>query len=270
MYCAPNVDIENHYTCFTFEELKQIALAFNIYIQKNNICKDDICVPRKLINVNNKSKKRLWNSIYSRLKKICPYEYCWIDLKFIKKIRDQNLQEKIRYFTFKPKLSKHLKAWLSTSDINSVMQQYQQLYNSFKFLGALPSDFYKVTTVDYHQIKNYKKIGIVLNLDDHTQNGSHWVSFLIDNVSKTIEYFDSAGRPPNKNINLFIKKIVKLLPKYDIKINQLQHQFRNSECGVYSMYFLIQRLFGFTFEDITSNIIKDEQMSTFRNIGFIV
>ena len=192
MFCAPNVvNVEDHYTCFTFDELKQIALAFNIHIQKHKICdkSNNVCVPRKLIGIRNKTKKQLWTSIYKRLEKICPYESCWIDLDFIKSVDDEILRDKIRYFTFKPKMSKHINAWLSTSDINNVLQQYQELDHSFKFLGALPSDFYKVIKVDYSQIKNYKKIGVVLNLDDHTQKGSHWVSFLIDNTFFNLRLF---------------------------------------------------------------------------------
>jgi hypothetical protein len=270
MHCAPNINSQDHYTCFTLEELKEIALAFNIYIQSNKLCDRKTCVPRQTINIRNKTKKQIWKSIHNRLKKICPYESCWVDLKFIKKISDPNLEEKIRYFTFKPKMSKHSDAWLSTTDINSVLQQYQELDHSFKFLGALPADFYKVIKVDYSQIPHYKRIGVVFNLDNHDQNGSHWTSFLIDNVSKTIEYFDSAGRQPNKNINGFINKIKKRLPKYTVKINNIQHQLKNSECGVYAMYFIIQRLFGYTFEDIASNIINDPEMNKFRQNGFIV
>jgi hypothetical protein len=40
-YCSPNVNVTgigNHYTCFDHDELKEIALALNIYIQKNKLC----------------------------------------------------------------------------------------------------------------------------------------------------------------------------------------------------------------------------------------
>jgi Ulp1 family protease len=270
--CAPNIkiDVSKHYTCFDYNELKEIALAFNIYIQTNNICStsDNKCAQGKLIDTKQKDKQQLWKSIYRRLEPICKYEYCWLNFDFIYLIPDPYLREKIKFFTFKPKTTNEKFSWLTTKDINYVLQQYQELYPSFKFLGALPSDFYKVTRVNYNDIFKYKKIGIVFNLDNHTQQGSHWVGFLIDNENKTLEYFDSAGKVPNKNIRAFIKKIYKYCKKYTLHINNIKHQTQNSECGVYAIYFIIQRLKNNKFDEISQNIIRDDEMNKFRNIIF--
>lgn len=268
--CSPNIDIDSHYTCFTMDELIEIANAFNHYIKVNNICSDDNgCVPKKQINIKNKSKKQLWNSIYNRLNKICKYEWCWVDQKFIEKIPDTYLQEKLQYFTFKPKMNHNEYNWLSTSDINNVMQQYQEFDKSFKFLGALPCDFYKLTKVKYNDIPKYKKIGIIFNLDTHDKSGSHWVSFLIDNTKRTIEYFDSTGSSPNIHIKQFIKFLKReILHDYNYLQNKYVHQKKNSECGVYSIYYIIQRLLGNDFHSITSNIITDNQMNVFRRYIF--
>ena len=277
--CAPNINIADHYTCFEYDELKEIACAFNKYISKSKKCPNNqnikrinsnYCSVNKLIDIKNKNKKQLWYSIYKRLEPICKYEYCWIDLDLISNIDDISLREKILYFTFKPKMTPKIDSWLSTKDINDVLQQYQDNYN-FKFLGALPCDFYKITKINYNDIYNYKKIGIVFNLDDHTQKGSHWVALLIDNTLKTIEYYDSAGRRPNKNIKYFINKVYNFLKKNDnyiIKYNNKKHQFKNSECGVYAIHFLIKRMIGVTFENICKDKIPDEQMTLFRNYIF--
>jgi hypothetical protein len=283
-YCSPSVDIKDHYTCFEIDELKQIALAFNKYIEKNKVCpvikkhkankrlKVRSCNPQRLIRVDGVSKRDLWNSIYKRLRYICPYEYCWIDLDFLNEIDDENLREKLQYFTFKPKMTRTQNAWLSTQDINNVLQQYQDIDPSFKFLGALPSDFYKVTRVDYSQTFNYKRIGMIFNLDGYNQPGSHWVAFLIDNKSKTLEYYDSAARVPNKNIQTFIDTVYDYIKTkgYDYKrcYNKTKHQFENNECGVYSIYFILQRLIGFDFEHVTSKVVRDKQMNRFRQIIF--
>jgi hypothetical protein len=268
--CAPNISTRTHWTCFTLNELKEIANAFNIYIEHNKTCKKSICPNLNIIRLENKSKSQLWKSIYNRLKPICKYESCWIDLDFIKQIDDLNLREKIKYFTFKPKMTKHLNKWLNTKDINAVLQQYQEVHKSFKFLGALPSDFYKIIKVKWTDLYKYHTIGIIFNLDDHTQSGSHWVSFLIDNKIKTIEYYDSVGDNPNANIQEFINKISKLFKhKYNVKINTIKHQYGNSECGVYAMYYIVQRLSGNSFKTITSNIIKDNEIKKFRKHFFI-
>lgn len=262
--CAPNIVKEDSYTCFTLQELEEIALAFNIYIQTNNICNSDTCVPKRLIPIENMTKKELWNKINEALGVICGNEVCWIDQKFIKNIKDKYLRDKLLDFTFKPK-APGSDQWLSTSDINKVMEQFQEFDQSFKFLGALPCDFYLHTKVEYQKIKLYKKVGIVFNLDKHNQPGSHWVAFLIDNVSRSMEYFDSAGDKPNKCIKLFIDMLKKKwLMKYKYLVNKQIHQKQNSECGVYAMYFLIQRLLGNKFDDISNNIVRDKSMSMFR------
>jgi hypothetical protein len=274
--CAPNINIKEHYTCFEYSELKNIAQAFNTYILKNKKCplntftktrlNKNYCISQKPINIDNKTKRELWYSIYKRLEPICKYEYCWLDLDFISHIKDISLREKILYFTFKPKMTLKNDSWLSTNDINQVLQQYEDNYN-FKFLGAVPSDFYKITKINYNDMYLYNKIGLVFNLDDHTQNGSHWVALLIDNTLKTIEYYDSAGKYPNKNIQNFINKLYNFFKKtieYKIKYNTTQHQFKNTECGVYAIHFIIKRIIGVSFDIICTNKIPDEQMTIFR------
>ena len=272
MNCAPNVDVTSHYTCFEIEELREIALAFNLYIQKKKTLCDKqrkACAVRKLIDVKETDKRKLWESIYNRLNKICKYEYCWIDQAFVKNIRDTELREKIKYFTFKPKMTKTPKMWLSTKDINAVLQQYQELDSSFKFLGALPCDFYLHVKVRYGDIKKYKRVGIVFNLDTHDKRGSHWVAFMIDNTIKTIEYFDSVANPPNRYIRRFIKYLIEgILQGYTYLENKYLHQLEDSECGVYAIYFIVQRLLGKRFSSIASNRISDDHMNKFRSIIF--
>lgn len=266
--CAPNV--KYNFSCFEIGELEEIAKAFNKYIQKNNVCKNkNVCVPRKLIDIGSKSKKELWTSIYKRLNKICRYEYCWIDQEFINVIDDKDLREKIHYFTFKPKMTKDPFGWLSTEDINKVMSQYQELYESFYFVGALPCDFYDHTKMNYKEILKYKRVGIVFNLDTHDKSGSHWVAFLIDNDINTIEYFDSAAKSPNKHIKKFIAMVKeKTGKKYNYLQNDIVHQKKNGECGVYASYYIIQRLRGKTFYQIKNKVVNDAKMNVYRRTIF--
>lgn len=284
-YCAPNVNIVDHYTCFEYSELCEIAKSFNKFIEKHcnkvNKVNNSKCnfntVPIQIYECNDQDdngkeeikKRELWNDIYDRLKDVCKYEYCWIDYEFIKTIPDNELREKIKLFTFKPKMSMHIDNWLSTRDINNVLIQYEKLYDTFKFLGALPSDFYKIEKIDYSFIDSYNRIGIVFNLDPHSSSGSHWVAFLVDNKKRTLEYFDSVGNGPNKNIKMFIRKIKSMLDakgtKYKYHYNNIQHQYKNSECGVYAIYYIVQRLLGYSFREICKKVIGDDQMYEFRN-----
>jgi hypothetical protein len=53
-----------------------------------------------------------------------------------------------------------------------------------------------------------------------------------------------------------------------MKINNIRHQYKNSECGVYCIYFLTSLLEGKTFEEIIRNIVSDDKMNAKRNDFF--
>jgi len=59
-----------------------------------------------------------------------------------------------------------------------------------------------------------------------------------------------------------------LKKKTNLYFNDIRHQYKNSECGVYSMYFIIQFLLGKKFKDIIENIIFDDEMNNNRNIYY--
>jgi len=251
MSCAPNVLKKTDYSCFTYEELLQIAKALNITFEHKTL-----------------SHKELWLDIYEKLKNICDNEQCWSRSSFIEGIKDPIIRKKIKYFTFKPKMPETMSAWLSTKDINAILQQYELLTNSFLFLGAQPSDFYKLAKIDYNTLRRFKIIGLVLNLDSHYKAGSHWVALVIDNRIKSIEYFDSVGRNPNKNIQSYINVLKTQFPNYVVRVNKEKHQYKNSECGVYSVYYIVQRILGKTFEEITKHIVHDDVMNIYRKLIF--
>lgn len=258
--CAPNnVNVSSHWTCFSHSELISIATAFNEFYKTPK---------RNSINTE-LPKKQLWNEIYNRLGQVCKYESCWVDLKFINSIKNKTLREHIKYFVFKPKMSRHFDSWLGTEDINFVMSQYAAALPFFKFLGAQPSDIYKLIPFDLKEYKNdYRFVGVVFNHDKHTQSGSHWVALLVDNGNKTIEYFDSVGSKPPKLIDNFIKRTAKSMPGYKIMENKTVHQLENSECGVYSIFFIIRRVLGDSFKSLTQTAIHDSKMKEFRKYIF--
>ena len=122
-------------------------------------------------------------------------------------------------------------------------------------------------------VKEKKRIGIVFNTDPHDMPGEHWISMFIDLNDKTICFFDSTGDEPPQQITDLINKLVeqckdiKVLSPITI-INKKQHQFSGSECGIYSLFFIIQRLSGKSCNSIFNNIIKDEKMNANRKILF--
>jgi hypothetical protein len=264
-YCSPSkISHKSINTCYDSDDITAIATAFNKYIKTSTICKDDICISSQPIDLNI-GDEQLYKELTNRLSILCDKEFCWTDLHFIQEIKDKNLRDSILYFTFKPKGLPSKKTWFNSNNINEIMEQYQDMYtDTFTFLGALPSDFSKIAIVDWKTIKKTPYIGIIFNTDPHNKPGTHWIGVFIDNKKKTLDYFDSLGKLPNKNIASFLK----YFKNYQFTFNQKEHQKGGSNCGVYSCYFIIQRLKGKSFEDITKKLIPDKMMTDYRSFLF--
>lgn len=111
--------------------------------------------------------------------------------------------------------------------------------------------------------------------------GNHWTAIYYDFENEyVLEYYDPFGDPPkSKIINLFKDLILKL--NIDVfvkfKINRIQQQdVRTSNCGWFSMYFLIMRYNNYTFKYITKfkNIKQEEKniedlKNKYDQFGFI-
>ena len=87
-------------------------------------------------------------------------------------------------------------------------------------------------------------------------------------------FFDSVGDPAPKEITVLVKRIIEQGKKIglDIKYDSnegIEHQYGNTECGMYSIYFIIHMLEDKLTEDyIKTHILKDEYMEKFRKVYF--
>ena len=54
-----------------------------------------------------------------------------------------------------------------------------------------------------------------------------------------------------------------------IKVNHVRHQYKNSECGIYSINFIVKLLEGMSYDDYINNVIKDDIMENNRKIYYI-
>ncbi len=297
--CAPNVKYEDG-SCISTDLLKKIATNFN---NNSNSIKIDTSNDKKELVDN---LENAFNKKYG-----CDSQLCWLNQNFVKRMNNVELQK----FTFKPMGPNKKFDWLSTTNINDVIEQYERKYKNFLFLGAVPYDFQELRQLemgemsfddlvngkmneDYNKGEKIDKFGMVINLDPHDQPGSHWVSLYADLDKNQIYFFDSFGKKPRKKIKKFINKITKYmynkkygnklpinsvinnlknnniteeienLYNFDIRYNQIQHQFKNSECGVYSINFIIRLAGGETFDEITNNILKDDFMNNCRKTYF--
>lgn len=254
MNCSPMVKgrtpVQN--SCFTNKTLAQITQYYN---KKN---------PDTAIHSTN--PQEVWNQMKDRLS-TCSQEDCWL-----KEIEDSDVREKLDKYLFAPdhpkEWLKNPNEWLSNYDIFDVLHQYEETYKCFKFLGPTPIDFDarpseqngkcvwdELCNFSISKYTNEKpaitKIGVVFNLDKHDESGSHWISLFIDMKEKFIFFLDSAGEKIPPEVDTLIKRIIeqgKELPHpidFDYFENHpLEHQMENTECGMYSLYFIISMLTG--------------------------
>jgi len=254
MSCSPIVKgktiTEN--SCYTADALSKIKEAYN----KNHGQEDQIL---------DTDPKMIYESLRSRLTH-CGSEDCWLE-----QIKDSKVRQQLDQILFAPDQPPEWKdnptEWLSNFDIEKVLQQYEIAYPQFKLLG--PSSIDYDTIVDggcvwddicRMQLKDLmarkkRKLGIVFNLDKHDEPGSHWVSMFVDLDNKFIFYFDSALNPTPPEIVRLKKTIMKqglaLNPpiKFKYITNTKAHQKTNTECGMYTLYFIISLLTGKPPED---------------------
>lgn len=279
-YCAPKKFGKGD-TCLTRKELLLIAHDYN----------NSISNPKKKIGLS-LSKKRLYNVIRERLSDTCDDEYCFIEQGFVADEHKRELES-----SFRPKKPrewyKNKRTWLNTFDILHVMKQYEALHKNFTFYGVFPMDFQKnypsstqcigssLCTFHISDLFKRKKeqFAFVLNLDHHNQSGSHWVSVYGNlNPNKNnfgIYYYDSVSNEPTKEVRQFFTQVAtqvkeyfqeNISKKFTIKFNTVQKQFKNTECGVFSMVFITQMLKYIDFDYICKFMKKDDQMNDIRDV----
>jgi len=261
-------------SCFTIDALRKIATKWN-----------ETHPQMKIDFTTITTGKTLWNAINNVMKYKCNDELCWLKQEFIK---DSYLQKELlkNFKPFMPKTwTENPREWLNTIDIRDVMNQYEIKYPDFEFIGPVPMDFdTKVgfgecvvdelckINLDELMKKGKTKIGVIFNLDKHTQSGSHWVAMNCDINRGEICYWDSYGIKPNPEVVVLMNRLKeqasKLNKKLEIKINKVRHQYKNSECGMYCIYFITSLLDGKTFETVVKNIIDDDTMNNKRNDFF--
>ncbi len=273
--CSPKDKNDvKEYTCYTDTDLQKLRDMWNARH------------PDKKITTND--SKEIWEMLKNYYAKICNKESCWV-----RQMTKGTKMEKELLNSFAPvspiEWKKNPREWLSSIDIIEVMNQYEKSYKCFEFLGPSPIDY------DTHklygecvweelchfdlaeQIKNGKnKIGVIFNTDPHTKGGEHWISLFINIKKGTIFFFDSAGDKAPKQVMKFIKTVTKqgrnLPEKINFKFDQnypLEHQYKDSECGVYSIYFIVHMLEDKVTEHyLKTHVIKDTYVQQFRKIYY--
>jgi hypothetical protein len=262
----------NKKTCYSMDDLTRLKVAWN----KRN--------PTNLIT--NTSQSELIDELTNKFAKTCSNEQCWY-----KQFADVNELKGVSEL-FAPTSPASWKTnpneWLSSSDIEDVMKQYSKIYKCFQFYGPAPIDFDKVINgtcvtnslcnINIKQLMESGKfkIGISLNTDPHNKGGEHWISIFINIKRGIIFFFDSSGEKAPKQVVALSDRIIKqglaLNPPIKFKFDQnypKQHQYTTSECGMYSLYFIVSMLEDkLTQRYLKTRVITDTHMQKLRKIYY--
>jgi len=270
--CSPNPNNKNDFTCYNDEDLYRLRDLWNIRHPDAQIESDEVHV--------------IWDQLNKEMKNVCNKESCWLKQNFVKKKDRSKLMDS--FAPVAPSVwKKKPHDWLSSTEIIDVMRQYEKAYKCFEFIGPSPIDYdtrklygqciwQELCQLNLSQQldRGKKKIGIIFNLDPHYLPGSHWVSMFINIKKGQVYYFDSAGAPVPDQLMKLVKEVKKQGKGLgiDFKFDQnhpVEHQYGNTECGVYALYFIVHMLEDkITKEYLKTHILKDEYIHKFRKVYF--
>jgi len=301
-FCSPaRFDaFKEHGTCFSAAELRALAESYNASIAKstgklrNVVRHTQHEAPIDLRSLDgmddSESIQHLKRALSERLHPLQEHE--WSDVLATPDKMYRQIQAALR-----PRVprawSRNSHQWLSTSDIEVVMQQYEDGYPHFKFVGVFPVDFDAKPSgifgscvademcglsVKQLQRKRHTSFGAIINKDKHYESGSHWVALYacFDPSSKNfgVHYFDSIAQATPAPVKAFMRRIAKQIQdvtqtQAPQTANKVRLQFENTECGIFAMYFLaccisdVQRV-----EDIWKAMADDGIIHMLRNVFY--
>ena len=231
------------------------------------------------------------SALYTKLRETikqryrCDTEYC-----IIKKVGvpDKERHAMLGYFRpEKPKIwDKKDRLWLDSLNIENVMRQYEVANPSFAFIGPVPIDFDTVLgqqrkkdeiitqcvsndlcKLDINAMRRAgkTKIGVIFNLDPHDEPGSHWVCAFFDLDKNAIYYYDSYGYKPERQIKILLARL-REQGLTNVYYNDIRHQRKTSECGMYCIYVILSLLRGRDFFEICTRMVDDDIMNAFRDL----
>ena len=287
--CNPARHRKRGETCLSLDALERLKHAWNKTHPESQI------EPRRNRNITRKNsgtrRTTLWRDLRNAMKRHydCDNEFC-----IVKKIPgvEKREREKMTRKYFRPERPAEWNTkettWLDSFNIEDVMNQYEEAYSDYEFIGPVPIDFDapaassnpllgewgkcivdELCKLDINDAKKKgtKRIGIIFNLDKHDEPGSHWVCAFVDYTKRSAYYFDSYGLPPPPEVGRFLERC-RAQGCENIVYNDIRHQRKDSECGMYCLYTIISLLKGRQFQQICMDVVNDDTMNMFRDVLF--
>jgi hypothetical protein len=206
---------------------------------------------------------------------------------------------------FKPPGPRNSTALLSNVHIDNVLKLWAEEFPDFYACPFAMADFNTngdhFATVKLEELREGKcrTFGCVMNTDNSRGPGTHWVAVFVDmrpeaedNMPWTIEYFNSAGRPPAAPVVRWMEqtrakltvaraKLLTLQARSNVSgatagpvetwaVSSVSHQQSQTECGPYALYYIRRRLEGARPKDFMDALyrIPDRAMVEFRHYLF--
>ena len=190
---------------------------------------------------------------------------------------------------FKPKGPANTTALLSNYDIDNLLRKLTNIHNNhyhmdfqmIDFMGTENDPPTELGDLDmiYNIIeKEYKTFGVVINTDVRSGRGIHWFALFCDfrKIPFTIEYFNSSGSKPYREIQEWVirteRDIATRLPHTKptpVMLKGMVHQKDSeTECGLYSIYYIWNRLNNISPDTFQARRIPDDDMIQFRTMCF--
>ena len=269
--CSP-IAKDKSYSCYSDDALHKLKELWN--------------ARHPDVKIETNKEKDIWHALKQHLSNVCESETCWLRQKFV----DFKFKNELLNYTFAPYSPTSWKTnkneWLTSVDLESVLKQYEHKHKNFIFIGPSPIDFDKqmlynqcvwdeLCKFDLQKLlkKGKTKIGLIFNTDPHNKSGAHWISMFIDVKKKYILFFDSVGDKPPNQVNELLDRIKEqgkqLNIDFNVIINKKSHQRGDTECGIYSLFIIIELLEGKkTPEYFLHNRIPDKEMEILRKKYF--
>jgi len=263
-YCAPG---RYGNPCPGADAIRVLVDAYNRYLVKNRLRHPG----EQPIPIG--SPEDTFRELLHRIQ--CSHELCLFDSPFYQGLTP--LEKKLVQESYRPIGPEDPQAWLSTTDIENIMRQYEKEYPDFIFLGAVPSncdelDFCPLYNIKFAKYRG-KRLGIIFNTDEYGNPGSHWVALYIHVDRGDIYFFDPVGKKPLSKIERVINNYLHYYRQMTgqnahYHYNQKKIQQDSSECGVYCCNFLIRLLAGESYQEIIQNPLTFEEINACRNVYF--
>lgn len=261
------------------------------------VCSSDIVVKQigRALNINGRISTKLASSspLLARTKTTiinqakektdCDSESCiYSNILVQKKINKNTIEQELKT-RFKPQGPFDNDAWLDNIHIDSVLRQLMETYKHFYAIPFQMIDFKEkgteLATINLLKKINegYTKIAVVLNTDVSDGKGKHWFAMFMDFAHDTysLEFFNSSGNLPVHQIRTWQIETKKMFerkgfPTKCIIVSPNEIQKSDSECGVFSLWFIWSRLENHPVEEFKNVNMgpDDKRMVEFRKMLF--